>query len=123
MTALRILASALAALGDVSAVPLALAQLDFAGVVNAFDIHAGDAPHALLVFAGVSGVLTSFVALAALVGAALAFVGSRSARDVIIAVALGGLLSATILWIPTGLAIGAAAVLLTVEEAASPRAA
>jgi NCAIR mutase (PurE)-related protein len=97
MTAQRILASALGALGAVSAVPLALAQLDFAGVVNAFDIHAGDAPHAVLVFAGVSGALTCLVAIA-------------------------GLVRATILWIPTGLAIGAAAVLLSVEQTASPRA-
>jgi hypothetical protein len=123
MTAHRSLASALAALGAVSAVPLALAQLDFAGVLNAFDIHAGDAPHAVLVPAGVSGALTCVVAIAALVGAALAMTGSHSARGVLVAVAVAGLVSATILWIPTGLAIGAAAVLLSVEQTAAPRAA
>jgi hypothetical protein len=42
---------------------------------------------------------------------------------VLVAVAVAGLVSATIIWIPTGLVIAAAVVLLSVEQTASPRAA
>ena len=38
----RIAASALAALGAASAIPIPLAQLDFAGLFSAFNIDSGD---------------------------------------------------------------------------------
>jgi hypothetical protein len=55
MTSTRLAAAALAAFGAASAIPIPLAQLDFAGIVDAFDIDAGDSPDALLVIAGIGG--------------------------------------------------------------------
>lgn len=101
--------AALAALGAASAIPIPLAQLDFAGLLNVFDIEHGDSPRALLVIAGVGGMLTFAVLALALVGAYLAATGARSARSVLIAAALAGLVTAMPLWLPAGLLIGAAA--------------
>jgi hypothetical protein len=112
LTANRIAAATLAALGAASATPIPLAQLDFAGLANAFDIDSGDAPRALLVIAGVGGVLTIVVIALALAGAALALTGAPTARTALIAAALGGLITAMPLWIPAGVVIGAAAFLL-----------
>jgi hypothetical protein len=108
----RIAAGALAALGAGSAIPIPLAQLDFAGVFNAFDIDSGDSPPALLVIAAVGGILTIAVIALALAGAALAFTGARSARTILVAAALAGLVTAMPLWIPAGVVIGAAALVL-----------
>ena len=113
MSGNRIAAAGLAALGAASAIPIPLAQLDFAGVINVFDIHAGDSPHALLVIAGIGGGLTFFVLALAFLGAGLALAGSPAARGVLIAAALAGLVTAMPLWIPPGVVIGAAALLLT----------
>jgi hypothetical protein len=115
----RILAAALAALGAVSAFPIPLAQLDFAGVINVFNVDSGDSPRALLVLAGVGGVLTILVLAAALLGAALALAGSTAARGVLIGAALAGLVTAMPLWLPAGVVIGAAAVILAREDEAS----
>jgi len=112
MSGNRTAAAALAAFGAASAIPIPLAQLDFAGLFNAFDIDNGDTPRALLVMAGVGGVLTVAVLALALVGAALAFTGAPAARNVLIAAALAGLVTATPLWLPAGVVIGAAAMLL-----------
>jgi hypothetical protein len=112
MTTYRLAAAALAALGAASAIPIPLAQLDFAGVMNAFDIDSGDSPPALHVIAGVGGVLTIGVLALAFAGAALAAMGHRDARAVLIAAALAGLVTAMPLWFPAGIVIGAAAVLL-----------
>jgi hypothetical protein len=112
LTTNRIAAAVLAALGAVSAVPIPLAQLDFAGLINAFNIDRGDSPPALLVIAGVGGILTITVLAFAFVGAALALTGSPAARNVLIAAALAGFVTAMPLWIPAGVVIGAAAVLL-----------
>ena len=123
MTTNRFAAAALASLGAASAIPIPLAQLDFAGVFNVFDIDSGDSPQALLVLAGVGGVLTLAVLALALTGAALAVAGHPAARTILIAAALSGLITAMPLWIPAGVVIGAAAILLgqtTREHNAAP---
>ena len=112
MTSNRLAAAALAGLGAASAIPIPLAQLDFAGIMNVFDIDAGDSPHALRIIAGVGGILTLGVLVLAFAGAALAITGNRAARAILIAAALAGLVTAMPLWIPAGVVIGAAAVLL-----------
>ncbi len=66
----RLLAGIVAALGAATAIPLPLAQLDFAGVIDVFGIDHGDTPAGLLVLAGVGGVLTAGVVLLALVARA-----------------------------------------------------
>jgi len=111
-SASRIAAAALAALGAASAIPIPLAQLDFAGVINVFNIDHGDSPQALLVIAAVGGMLTFAVLALALTGSFLAATGARSARTLLIASALAGLVTAMPLWIPAGVLIGAAALLL-----------
>ena len=42
----RLATAALAALGAASAIPIPLAQLDFAGLLNVFHIDHGDSPRA-----------------------------------------------------------------------------
>jgi hypothetical protein len=108
----RLAAAALAALGAASAMPIPLAQLDFAGLFNAFNIDSGDSPQALLVIAGVGGILTIAVLGLAFVGVGLALTGAPAARNVLIAAALAGFVTAMPLWVPAGAVIGAAAILL-----------
>jgi hypothetical protein len=103
------LAAALAALGTISAIPIPLAQLDFAGWIEVFGIDAGDAPRALLVVAGAGGVLTFAVLALAVVGVGLTLAGAPAARRVLLAAAVAGLVTAMPLWIPAGIVIGAAA--------------
>ena len=112
MTGNRLAAATLAALGAASAIPIPLAQLDFAGLVNVFDIDAGDSPYALHVIAGVGGALTIGVLILAFAGAALAAAGHPAARVILVAAALAGLVTAMPLWIPAGVVIAAAAFLL-----------
>jgi hypothetical protein len=112
LTTNRIAAAALAALGAASAIPIPLAQLDFAGLFDAFNIDSGDSPRALLVIAGVGGILTIAVVALAFAGAALALTGAPSARSILIAASLGGLVTAMPLWIPAGVVIGVAALIL-----------
>jgi hypothetical protein len=112
MTVNRLAAAALAALGAASAIPIPLAQLDFAGFWNVFDIDSGDSPQALHIIMGVGGVLTIGVLVLAFVGAALAAAGRSAARALLVAAALAGLVTAMPLWIPAGIVIGAAAVVL-----------
>jgi hypothetical protein len=121
VTASRITASALAALGAASAIPIPLAQLDFAGLINAFNIDIGDSPPALEVLAAISGVLTIAVVAVAFAGAVLAFTGARSARTILIAAALAGLVTAMPLWIPAGVVIIAAALILDRSADHDPR--
>ena len=121
MSTNRIIAATLAAFGATSAIPIPLAQLDFAGFFNAFDIDHGDSPQALLVIAGVGGILTFAVLGLAFVGAGLALTGAPAARGVLIAAALAGLVTAMPLWIPAGVVIGAAAMLLGHSESHTPR--
>ena len=119
----RIAAAALAALGAASAIPIPLAQLDFAGLFNVFNIDAGDSPDALQVMAGVGGVLTIGVLVTAFVGAALALTDPRTARTVLVAAALAGFVTALPLWMPAGVVIGAAAVILGNASDRDPEAA
>jgi hypothetical protein len=58
-----------------------------------FNIDNGDSPRALLVIAGAGGILTFAVLALAFVGSFLAAVGASSARAVLIAAALAGLLT------------------------------
>jgi hypothetical protein len=108
----RIAAAALAVFGAASAIPIPLAQFDFAGLVNVFDIDSGDSPRALLIMAGLGGFLTIAVLALALAGAGLALAGAPTARALLITAALAGLVTAMPLWIPAGIVIGAAAILL-----------
>jgi hypothetical protein len=108
----RLAAAALAALAAASAVPIPLAQLDFAGVANLLDIDSGDTPPAVLLVAGLGGVLTIAVLGLAIAGAALAPSRPAAASRLLVAAALAGLLSAGPLWFPAGLVLGAAAWLL-----------
>ena len=127
LTANRIAASALAAIGAASAIPIPLAQLDFAGLFNAFNIDSGDSPPALHVIAGAAGILTIAVIALAFAGAVLTFTGAPSARNILVGAALAGLATAMPLWIPAGVLIGAAALILGHSHgshaavAASPR--
>jgi hypothetical protein len=108
----RLAGAALATLGAASAVPIPLAQLDFAGWINVFDIDSGDSPRALHVLMAVGGVLTIAVLALALAGAVLALTGAPAARTVLITAALAGLVTAMPFWVPAGIVIGAAAVVL-----------
>ena len=117
----RIAAAALAALGAASAIPIPLAQLDFAGLFNVFNIDAGDSPDALQVMAGVGGVLT-IGPRHAFVGAALALTDPRTARTILAAAALAGFMTALPLWMPAGV-VGAAAVILGNASDREPEAA
>jgi hypothetical protein len=112
LTTNRIAAAALVALGAASAIPIPIAQLDSAGLFNAFNIDGGDSARALLVIAGVGGILTIAVAPLAFAGAALALSGAPSACSILIAASLGGLVTAMPLWIPAGVVIGVAALIL-----------
>jgi hypothetical protein len=97
-----------------------LAQLDFAGLINVFHIDNGDSPRALLVIAGVGGALTIGVLALAFAGAFLAVTGAASGRAVLIAAALVGLATAMPIWIPAGVLIAAAALLLPPPKADEP---
>lgn len=112
MTGNRLAAAALAALGAASSIPIPLAQLDFAGIVNVFGIDSGDTPRALRIAAGLCGILTIGVLALALAGAALAASGNSAARAVLVAAGLAGLVTAMPLWVPAGIVIGASVALL-----------
>jgi hypothetical protein len=64
------------------------------------------------VIAGVGGTLTFAVLALAFAGSFLAVTGSASARTVLITAALAGLVTAMPLWIPAGVLIAAAALML-----------
>ena len=97
--------------------------MDFAGLFDAFNIDSGDSPRALLVIAGVGGILTIAVVALAFAGAALALTGAPIARSILITAALGGLVTAIPLWIPAGVVIAAAALILGQAPTATDRAA
>ena len=108
----RFIAALLAAFAALSGIPLALAQLDFAGVVNVFRIDAGDVVPGLLLMAGVGGVLTCAVIAIALIGAVLCLVGSPAARPILLAAAIAGFGTALLPWLPNAVALGIAWYLL-----------
>jgi hypothetical protein len=104
----QLAAAGVAFLGAAQAFPIPLAQLDFAGAFNVFDIDHGDSPQALLVMAAVGGVFTCVVIVVAFVGAILLFAGSDSGRPVLFGAAVAGLATAFPLWIPTAVILGVA---------------
>jgi hypothetical protein len=108
----RLGAAGLAALGTAGAIPIPLAQLDFAGVINAFNIDSGNVPPALLTIVGIAGFLTIGVIALAAVGVVLTLTGAASARSVLIIAAVAGLVTALPGWLPAGIVLGAAALLL-----------
>jgi hypothetical protein len=112
MTGNRLAAAGLAVLGAASAIPIPLAQLDFAGLWNVFDLDSGDSPRAVHALMWTGGFLTIGVIALAFTGAALALKGSSAARPVLIAAALAGLVTAMPFWIPAGVVLGAAAILV-----------
>jgi hypothetical protein len=120
MTTDRIVATALAAFGAGSAIPLGLAQLDFAGLFNAFNIDAGDTPPAVRALAGVSGILTFGVIATGLAGAVLAVTEARAARILLLVAATAGFVTALMFWVPAGIALAVAAWLLGREEKGNP---
>ncbi len=111
MTTQRLAVSALGIGGATLGIPIGLAQLDFAGILNFANVDSGDSPTALLVIAGVSGFGTLALALVGLVAGALAVTDLVWARRLLLVAALGGIVSATIFWLAPGVALGAAAVL------------
>ena len=113
-------AGGLAALGTASAIPIPIAQLDFAGIINTFNIDNGDTPHAVLVIVGVAGILTIGVIGLALAGVVLTLTGSTSAQPVLVTAAVAGLFTAMPGWVPVGILLGAAA-LVTSREPTSDR--
>jgi hypothetical protein len=122
MSVHRFAAAALGAFAAATAVPLGLAQLDFADMVTFVGIDHGDTPAGVLALAGVSGIATLVVSAVALAGAALA--EARSSRTVLVGAAVEGLFSATIFWIPQAVLLGVAAFILRgSEDARAPVAA
>jgi hypothetical protein len=109
----RLAAGGLAALGTASAIPIPIAQLDFAGLVNTFRIDHGDTPHAVLVIVAVAGVLTIGVIGLALAGVVLTLTGSTLAQPVLVTAAVAGLVTAMPGWIPVGILLGAAALVIS----------
>ena len=124
MSVHRFAAAALGAFAAATAVPLGLAQLDFADMVTFVGIDHGDTPSGVLALAGVSGIATLVVSAVALAGAALALAEARSGRTVLAGAAVAGLFSATIFWIPQAVLLGVAAFILRgSEDARAPVAA
>lgn len=104
-------AVALALLAFLAGIPLVLAQLDFAGVLDVFAIET-DSPHAVLVLAAVGGSLTLADLLVALAAALLALNGSPLARPLLLAAAVAGFATALMLWLPCAVVLVAAAATL-----------
>jgi len=119
----RFASAALALVGAAMAVPIPLAQIDFAGLVNVFGIDAGDTPTAVLVLAGAGGVATVTVIGLALAGAVLAWRGDSSARAVLGAAAIAGFVTAFPVWFGCGIVLGAAAFLARPPYEPAPAAA
>jgi hypothetical protein len=88
----------------------------FAGLINLFNTDNGHSPPAVIAITSLGGGLTVAVIAIALVGSCLAATGARSARVALITAALAGLTTATPLWIPAGVLIAAAAVLLGARQ-------
>ena len=115
-TSQRLSAAALAAIGVASAIPIPLAGLDFAGVLDIFNIDNGDTPRGVIAIVVVAAILTTGVLALACVGVALAAVGSPAARPVLVVSAVAGVVTAMPAWLPTGVLLGAAAYLLGRDE-------
>ena len=116
-----VLAATLAAIGGAIAIPIPLAQLDFAGLVDVFHIDAGDTPSGLRVLAAIGGVWTVAVIAVTFAGAVLAFAQAPAARVVLGAAATAGFVTALPLWLPSGILLAAAAVLAGGDERGTAR--
>ena len=116
----RFVAAALAALGVVSAVPIPLAALDFAGLIDIFDIDDGAAPSGVVTLVVVAAVLTFAVLILACVGIVLAVTGARAARPVLLVAAVAGVVTAVAAWLPAGVLLGVAAFLVDRDDAIRP---
>lgn len=112
MTTNRIAAATIAGVGAAIAIPIPLVQLDFAGLVNVFNIQSGGSPRALVALVAAGGILTCAVLATALVGAVLAATGARRARAVLLTAAVAGFVTAMPIWLPAGVVIGAGALLI-----------
>jgi len=106
-------AAGLAALGTASAIPIPIVQLDFAGLINTFNIDSGDTPDPVLAIVGIAGLLTIGVIGLALAGVVLTLTNSTFAQPVLITAAVAGLLTAMPGWIPVGILLGAAALVIS----------
>jgi hypothetical protein len=111
-TSHRLPSAALATIGIVAAVPIPLAGLDFAGVLDIFRISHGDTPRALLAVVTVAAVLTVGVLLLAAAGVAMTLAGSPRARVLLTAAAIAGIVTAMPAWLPTAVLLGVAAYLV-----------
>ncbi|MET7283702.1 hypothetical protein ABZS29_36070 [Kribbella sp. NPDC005582] len=110
-TSQRLLAATLATFGIVSAIPIPLAGLDFAGVLDVFGIDGGDSPRGVVGLVIAAAVLTIAVLGLACVGVVLAALGSAAARPILMVAALAGVVTALASWLPAGLLLGLAAYL------------
>lgn len=118
-TSQRLVAAALAALAVVSAVPIPLAGLDFAGIVDVFHIDGGDVSRGVVTVVTGAAVLTIGILLLACAGIVLAATGSRAARPVLLIAAAAGIVTAMAAWLPAGLLLGVAAHLVEKEAPAN----
>jgi hypothetical protein len=107
----RFVAAALAALGVVSAAPIPLAGLDFAGFIDIFHIDGADSPRGVVALVAAAAILTVAILILACVGIVLAAIGSRAARPVLLVAAVGGVVTAVVAWLPAGVLLGLAAYL------------
>jgi hypothetical protein len=119
-TSQRLAAAALAALGVASAVPIPVAGLDFAGILDVFNIDGGDTPRGVTVAVVGASMATIAVLIVACVGIVLTATGSRAARQVLLTAAIAGFATAVFAWLPTAVLLGAAAHL--VDKKAAPNA-
>jgi hypothetical protein len=108
-TSQRLAAAAIAAFAVVSAIPIPLVGLDFAGFINVFHIDGGDIPQGVLTIVAGAAILTIAVLLLACVGIVLALTGSRAARPVLLVAAAAGIVTAVAAWLPAGVLLGVAA--------------
>jgi hypothetical protein len=120
ITSHRLVAAALASLGVVSAAPIPLAGLDFAGLIDIFGIDGGDTPRAVVTLVITAAILTSAVLMLACVGIVLAAIGARAARPVLLVAAVAGVVTAVAAWLPAGVLIGVAAYLVGRPEMIKP---
>jgi hypothetical protein len=109
----RLPSAALATIGIVAAIPIPLAGLDFAGVLDIFRISPGDTPGAVLAIVAVAAILTVGVLVLAAAGVAMTLAGSPRARVLLIAAAIAGIVTAMPAWLPTAALLGVAAFLVT----------
>ncbi len=112
LTPNRLAAAALAALGAASAMPIPLAQTRFRRPLQRIQHRQRRLTAGAPRDRRRRRILTIAVLGLAFVGVGLALTGAPAARNVLIAAALAGFVTAMPLWVPAGVVIGAAAILL-----------